>query len=177
MTPLLLQGDAQALPLADNSIHSIICDPPYLIAFMGQQFDRQHTALSGNNPGQQMQAWHYAWALEALRVLKPGGYCLAFGGTRTHHRLMCALEDAGFEIRDTVTYLHDGTSAEGALFASLTPEQQRAYLEIHHPAGVMQWGYGSGFPKSLSVGKQLEKKIIAAIEAKGYAFTGWADES
>ena len=53
-----------------------------------------------------MQAWHYAWAVEALRILKPGGHLVAFGGTRTHHRLACAIEDAGFEIRDCLMYLY-----------------------------------------------------------------------
>jgi DNA modification methylase len=53
-----------------------------------------------------MQAWHYAWAVEAYRVLKPGGYLLAFGGTRTYHRLACALEDAGFEIRDSIDWIY-----------------------------------------------------------------------
>ena len=53
-----------------------------------------------------MQAWHQAWAEEAFRVLKPGGHLLAFGGSRTFHRLACALEDAGFEIRDTVSWLY-----------------------------------------------------------------------
>lgn len=52
-----------------------------------------------------MQAWHHRWAVEALRVLKPGGHLVAFGGTRTYHRLACALEDAGFEIRDTLCWL------------------------------------------------------------------------
>jgi DNA modification methylase len=52
------------------------------------------------------QAWHEAWAREALRVLKPGGHLLAFGGTRTYHRLACAVEDAGFEIRDCVAWLY-----------------------------------------------------------------------
>jgi site-specific DNA-methyltransferase (adenine-specific) len=53
-----------------------------------------------------MQRWHQAWATEALRVLKPGGHLLAFGGTRTYHRLACALEDAGFEIRDCLAWLY-----------------------------------------------------------------------
>ena len=53
-----------------------------------------------------VQMWHYTWAVETLRVLKPRGYLLAFGGTRTHHRLMCAIEDAGFEIKDSVAWMH-----------------------------------------------------------------------
>jgi len=50
--------------------------------------------------------WHTEWAVAAFRVLKPGAHLLAFGGTRTHHRLMCALEDAGFEIRDCLMWLY-----------------------------------------------------------------------
>src|SRR5690606_18829035 len=53
-----------------------------------------------------MQEWHYRWAVEALRVLKPGGHLLAFGGTRTYHRLACAIEDAGFEVRDCLMWLY-----------------------------------------------------------------------
>lgn len=53
-----------------------------------------------------MQAWHQEWARAVLRVLKPGGHLLAFGGTRTYHRLACALEDAGFEIRDCLAWLY-----------------------------------------------------------------------
>jgi DNA modification methylase len=51
-----------------------------------------------------MQEWHLRWAAEAHRVLKPGGYLLAFGGTRTYHRMACAVEDAGFELRDSITW-------------------------------------------------------------------------
>ena len=56
--------------------------------------------------GHPFQAWCGAWATEALRVLKPGGHLLAFGGTRTYHRLTCAIEDAGFEIRDCLAWLY-----------------------------------------------------------------------
>jgi len=56
--------------------------------------------------GRVMQDWHQAWAAECLRVLKPGGHLLAFGGTRTWHRLTCAIEDAGFEIRDSIAWLY-----------------------------------------------------------------------
>lgn len=74
----------------------------------------------------QMQAWHERWAREALRVLKPGGHLLAFGGTRTYHRLVCGIEDAGFEIRDRILYLNEG----GDAVESLGPE--------------LDWVYGSG---------------------------------
>ncbi len=81
------------------------------------------------NQAQAMQAWHEAWATEALRVLKPGGHLLAFGGTRTVHRLACALEDAGFEIRDTIAWMY-GSGFPKSLdvskaIAPATPEAQQ----------------------------------------------------
>ena len=170
MTPLLIQGDAQALPLADQSVHAIVCDPPYGLEFMGKEWDRLQGSVSDGSfkdfklpsilgsrrnvkcpecgkwgydwPGVKclcggiirhkqnaMQAWHYAWAIEALRVLKPGGHCLAFGGTRTHHRLMCAIEDAGFEIRDCISYLHSTQTPEAQFFQSLNAAQQQAQMQ------------------------------------------------
>jgi len=78
--------------IADESVDSIVTDPPYGLRFMGKDWDR-------GVPG-------IAFWLEAFRVLKPGGYLLAFGGTRTHHRLVCAIEDAGFEIRDEIQWLY-----------------------------------------------------------------------
>jgi len=70
---------------------------------------RCETPLWDRVPAQDMrdfQAWCEVWAREALRVLKPGGHLLAFGGTRTYHRLACALEDAGFEIRDCLAWIY-----------------------------------------------------------------------
>lgn len=75
-----------------NSIDSIVTDPPYGLGFMGKAWD----ALP---PGED-------WARECLRVLKPGGHLLAFGGTRTWHRLAVAVEDAGFEIRDSIAWMY-----------------------------------------------------------------------
>lgn len=75
-----------------ESIHAIVTDPPYGLGFMGKGWDH-------DIPGE------YFWR-EALRVAKPGAHLLAFGGTRTFHRLMCAIEDAGWEIRDTIMWVY-----------------------------------------------------------------------
>lgn len=93
------------LLFADNTFDACFCDPPYLLEFMGKEFDRQHKKEMGNNDGQRMQRWHERWTREVYRVLKPGGYILVFGGTRTVHRLASAMEDVGFEIRDTLCWL------------------------------------------------------------------------
>jgi hypothetical protein len=90
----LLQGDVlDVLPaLEPCSFDACLCDPPYGLEFMGQEWDR------GIPP---TEVWRSVY-----RVLKPGAFLLAFGGTRTHHRLMCAIEDAGFEIRDCLMWLY-----------------------------------------------------------------------
>jgi len=91
-----------------GSVDTIITDPPYGLEFMGKDWDY-------GVPG--VPYWS-----EALRVAKPGAHLLSFGGTRTHHRLMVAIEDSGWVIRD-----------------------------------CMMWVYGSGFPKSHNISKQLDK--------------------
>ena len=94
--------------LEDNSIDSIVTDPPYGLSFMGKKWDYDVPSTE-------------IWA-ECLRVLKPGGYLLSFAGSRTYHRMAVRIEDAGFEIRDQI-----------------------------------MWIYGSGFPKSHNIGKNIEK--------------------
>lgn len=116
-----------------ESVDAVVTDPPYGLGFMGKEWDalgdhrppegaavenRGHLAGRGRgivarhrarflgSENRQAQEWHQAWAAEALRVLKPGGHLLAFGGTRTYHRLTSAIEDAGFEIRDCLSYLY-----------------------------------------------------------------------
>jgi site-specific DNA-methyltransferase (adenine-specific) len=92
MSWAIIQADARQIPLQNGSVDVILTDPPYGLEFMGKEWDH-------GIPG--VDFW-----LEALRVLKPGGYLLAFGGTRTFHRLTCAIEDAGFEIRDCMMWLY-----------------------------------------------------------------------
>ena len=77
-----------------NSIDSVICDPPYELNFMNTGWDNSGIAF-------QPDTWK-----KCYEVLKPGGYLLAFGGSRTFHRIACAIEDAGFEIRDTIMWLY-----------------------------------------------------------------------
>ncbi len=80
--------------IPDDCIDSIVTDPPYELGFMGKKWDS--TGIAYN-----VDMWR-----ECLRVLKPGGHLLSFGGTRTYHRMACAIEDAGFEIRDQIQWIY-----------------------------------------------------------------------
>ena len=94
MTYTLHTGDCRDVmaTLPAESVDAIVCDPPYGLSFMGKGWDH-------GVPG--VDFW-----VEALRVLKPGGHLIAFGGTRTYHRLAVAIEDAGFEVRDCLMWLY-----------------------------------------------------------------------
>jgi len=111
MNKVILGNNKEVLKtFADNSIDSIVTDPPYELGFMGKKWDSTGIAYD-------VELWQ-----ECMRVLKPGGHLLAFSGTRTYHRMAVAIEDAGFEVRD-----------------------------------MIEWVYGSGFPKSLNIGKAVDK--------------------
>jgi site-specific DNA-methyltransferase (adenine-specific) len=116
----LMLGDNMELfkQLEDNSVDSIVTDGPYGLSFMNKKWDYEVPSID-------------FWK-EALRVLKPGGHVLSFGGTRTYHRMVVNMEDAGFEIRDQI-----------------------------------MWIYGSGFPKSLNIGKAFDKKNSNEREVTG----------
>ena len=90
----LCHGDALDIlrQLPENSVDSVVTDPPYALSFMGKDWDAQHPNA---------EIWK-----QCLRILKPGGHLLSFGGTRTWHRLACDIEDAGFEIRDNIAWLY-----------------------------------------------------------------------
>lgn len=110
---LNIGSNLDVLPtLPDNSVDAIVTDPPYELGFMGKSWDASGIAYN-------VELWH-----QCLRVLKPGGHLLAFSGSRTYHRMTCAVEDAGFEVRDQI-----------------------------------MWVYGSGFPKSLNIGKAIDAQI------------------
>ena len=102
-------------------VDSVVTDPPYELGFMGKSWDSTGIVF-------QKETWELAFQL-----LKPGGHLLAFGGSRTYHRMAVAIEDAGFEIRDQI-----------------------------------MWLYGSGFPKSLNIGKAVDKLQGNEREDLGY---------
>jgi len=104
--------------LGDNSVDAVVTDPPYGLKFMGKKWDYDVPSV---------EIW-----IECLRVLKPGGFLLSFGGSRTYHRMAVNIEDAGFEIRDQI-----------------------------------MWIYGSGFPKSLNIGKAIDKLQGNKRESEG----------
>ncbi len=140
MTVSIHHGDSREVlkTLADASVDSVVCDPPYALVSVVQRFGnspRSETTENVENPygrtgrgfmGQKWDTGETAFAVtfwtEVYRVLKPGGHVVAFSGTRTYHRLACAVEDAGFEIRD-----------------------------------MLSWLYGSGFPKSHDVAKGIDR--------------------
>lgn len=91
---MILHGDYldRLKELPDNSVDAVVTDPPYGLKFMGKKWDHQVPSI---------EIWK-----QALRVLKPGGHLLSFGGTRTYHRMVVNIEDAGFEIRDQIQWLY-----------------------------------------------------------------------
>ena len=131
--------------LPDNSIDAVVTDPPYALVSIQKRLGKPGAApakgdvyarASAGFMGKQWDTGEVAFAEEfwaqVWRVLKPGGHVVAFSGTRTYHRLACAVEDAGFEIRD-----------------------------------MLQWLYGSGFPKSHDVSKGIDKAAGVEREVIG----------
>ena len=96
MRARIIVGDCRAsmATLPDASVDAVVCDPPYELGFMGKAWDASGIAYD-------LEVWR-----QALRVLKPGGHLLAFSGSRTYHRMACAIEDAGFEIRDQIMWVY-----------------------------------------------------------------------
>lgn len=124
--------------LPDNSIDSVVTDPPYALVSIVKRFGSANAAPAKGNDaymrasagfmGKQWDTGEVAFSeefwSEVLRVLKPGGHVAAFGASRGYHRMACAIEDAGFEIRDS-----------------------------------LMWIYGTGFPKSQNVAKFIDKEL------------------
>ncbi|WP_457226809.1 DNA-methyltransferase [Mycobacteroides abscessus] len=172
-------GYRSARMFPDNSVDAVITDPPYGIAFMGKAWDqpgefgstRLRTGGENKRRGHKdaalnaglydlspaamlnFQRWCTAWATECLRILKPGGHLLAFGGSRTWHRLASGIEDAGFEIRDSIAWLYaqgfpKSMNLQGGLGTALKPAFEpivvaRKPLAGTVAANVLEYGTGA----------------------------------
>lgn len=157
----LIEGDALLVlaKIPDASIDSLVCDPPYCIDFAGEAWDGAEIRKTVGSKGEHLSAneafqrWTRVWASECRRVLKPGGYLLTFGATRTFHRLVCGVEDAGLEVRDQLLWLYaqglpKSRRLPGGLGTSLKPAYEpillaRAPLIGTTPSNLETWGTGA----------------------------------
>ena len=126
--------------LPANSVDSIVTDPPYELGFMGKSWDSTGIAYS-------VRMWD-----EALRVLKPGGHLLAFSGSRTYHRMACAIEDAGFEIRDQIMWV----------YGSGFPKSMDVSKAIDKQSGVERQVVGQTMHARKGVAQAEERTTVAA---------------
>ncbi|AKF14825.1 DNA methylase [Mycobacterium phage Nerujay] len=134
--------------LEDASVDAILTDPPYELGFMGKKWDGSGIAFD-------VEMWE-----QCLRVLKPGGHMLAFGGSRTWHRLTVAIEDAGFEIRDSIAWL----------YGSGFPKSLNVSKAIDKAAGaereVRQWqGWSTALKPSFEPIVVARKPLVGTVAA------------
>jgi site-specific DNA-methyltransferase (adenine-specific) len=153
----VFHGDCREVlkALPDNSVDSIVTDPPYELGFMGKKWDSSGIAYD-------VSVWG-----ECLRVLKPGGHILAFGGSRTWHRLAVAVEDAGFEIRDNIAWIYGSGFPKSLDVSKAIDKQAGAERErTERPA------FGGTFSddNGTTYGTVLDKNAITS-EAK--TWEGW----
>src|SRR5450759_14819 len=153
--------------IADASVDSIVTDPPYGLGFMGKAWDDLPPGLP--------------WARECLRVLKPGGHLLAFGGTRTSHRLACAVEDAGFEIRDSIAWLY-GSGFPKSLDVSKAIDKAAGAVRVvtGSVAGAGNQGVFIGDTTTLNGGGNVrwnfksDVPVGASATPDAHTWQGWA---
>jgi len=192
----VISGDAieELTALDACSIDAIVTDPPYGLEFMGKDWDGADGFRRSLNPaevgrdsvygrtsrsspeypaGSLYQQWTQQWAAACLRVLKPGGHLLAFGGTRTHHRLACGIEDAGFEIRDSITWLY-GSGFPKSMDVSKAIDKAagvvRPVIGVHH-----RHGGGSSVSGSMSgpLGTASALPLTAPATEDAALWAGW----
>ena len=140
-----------------NSIDAIVTDPPYELGFMGKSWDNSGIAF-------QKETWE-----KCLKVLKPGGYLIAFGGSRTHHRIMCAIEDAEFEIRDMICWI----------FGSGFPKSMNIGIAIDKKNGVESTVIGqSDFPDicNSNYGNNDGTRIVVQQKQAQNKWEGWGTQ-
>lgn len=149
----------------DSHFDSIVTDPPYGLSFMGKGWDH-------GVPGEEF------W-LEALRVAKPGAYLLAFGGTRTYHRLTCAIENAGWEIRDCVMWVYGSGFPKSHDVSKAIDREAGAEREVvgTKPAGngPLKSGHVNSSGGGMSIGTERSPAIQVTAPSTDEAkqWQGW----
>jgi site-specific DNA-methyltransferase (adenine-specific) len=172
---MLLKGNCLDLlaKLPDNSVDSIVTDPPYELGFMGKSWDNSGIAYN-------VELW-----AECLRVLKPGGHLLAFGGSRTYHRLACAVEDAGFEVRDQIMWLYGSGFPKSLNLKDEWAGWGTALKPAHEPIvvarkpltgtvanNVLEWGTGALNIDGSRVGTETITNTPAGSLGNGQTMSG-----
>lgn len=173
--------------VAEGIVCDAACtDPPYHLAPMHKRFGQAFSAppgtgrdgsfrrLSGGFMGQQWDGGDIAfrpetWATVAT-ILRPGAFLVAFGGTRTYHRLVCAIEDAGFIIQDSILDLIASDARVQRFLGTLSPGQVDAFSQILdelQPTGALAWAFASGFPKRRDMLKAAFEPIVLAYKPGG----------
>ena len=156
--------------LPDNSVDSIVTDPPYELGFMGKSWDSSGIAYS-------VELWQ-----ECMRVLKPGGHLLAFGGSRTWHRLAVAIEDAGFEMRDSIAWLYGSGFPKSLDVSKAIDKAAGATREVigtqtYYGAAAQDWSEKSGklyAANTSSIGvPPKEVDITAPATPEALKWKGW----
>lgn len=191
-SPHLLLGDCaeQMRDLAPSSIDAIVTDPPYGLNFMGMDFDNpkmmgqspvMYGGLQRYNKGEKrtgyadcdnvkFQSYLTPIFAEALRVVKPGAYLLAFGGTRTYHRLACAIEDAGWEIRDCIMWVY-GSGFPKSMDVSKAIDKMKGAKREKIQGVFGKTSFGLINDDSWESHKDIDSNIPATPEAA--AWQGW----
>ena len=167
MTFIVHHGDCREVmaTLDAESVDAVVCDPPYGLSFMGKGWDH-------GVPG--VEFW-----TESARVAKPGAHLLAFGGTRTYHRLACAIEDAGWEIRDCVMWVygsgfpksHDVSKAidKAAGAEREVVGQYVMPMDSTAPGRVPSQGLGYGSSSDTTIGRPVSAPATDAARQ----WSGW----
>jgi hypothetical protein len=138
----------KAMP--DNSVDSIVTDPPYELGFMGKSWDASGIAFN-------IEVWQ-----EALRVIKPGGHLIAFSGSRTYHRMAVAIEDAGFQIRDQIMWV----------YGSGFPKSHNISKAIDKAAGAERQVVGKMVNPASSIYSQSENEMSRDVDITAPAGCG-----
>lgn len=144
--------------LPDNSVDAIVTDPPYELGFMGKSWDS--TGIAYN-----VSLWK-----ECMRVLKPGGHLLAFSGSRTYHRMTCAIEDAGFEVRDQMMWVYGSGFPKSHNISKALDKAVGVEREV---IGTRKRNAGSKSSHAFEQSRELEFEITAPATAAAKRWQGW----